>query len=109
VSLEKSVCDLKDIELRKIITQANIEKTEEEMREAERNYKVIDIPMDYFTKKAVKVTPQMMTPLISVENPEENKYSDSPMLGVKLITETPGLVARQADDDDVIALHDDDF
>ena len=51
MSLEKSICDLKDTELRKLITSANIEKTEPQMREAERNYKVIDIPADYFTKK----------------------------------------------------------
>ena len=64
ISLEKSQLDLKPAELIKLINEANIEKTEAEMREAERNYKVIDVPC---------ATP---TPLV-ILNPEECKTSET--------------------------------
>lgn len=110
ISLEKSICDLKDSELKKLITSANIEKTEAEMREAERNYKVIDIGLDYFKLKDVSLTEKELTStLLSIENPEESKTCESPEYSAKLTSQTPGLIARQADEDHVLPLNDDDF
>ena len=63
MSLEKCSLGIKQAELVKLIEAANIIKTEAEMREAERNYKMIDIALE----APIQIS--------NIENPEEEHKS----------------------------------